>query len=109
MSQTTKQCGDYLHVLSSCNVNQRQALLKNADSKVVKTICECALNVINGNVPLTPNQKRKLSPHKKTLRSLAAPNKSNAARKRLLIQRGGFVGLLLKTILPVISNLLFKK
>jgi len=108
MSQTVKQCGDYLQVLAKCSPRQRQAILREADPKLVKAICECALNVINGNVPLSVSQKQRLSPHKSTLRSLADKRKSNKARKRLIVQRGGFVGVLLRAIIPTLASLLLK-
>lgn len=108
MSQTVKQCCDYLQVLAKCNPKQRQAILREADPKLIKAICECSLNVIKGNIPLSPSQKQKLKPHKTTLRSLADKNKSAKARKRLIVQRGGFVGVLLRAIIPTLASLLLK-
>ena len=108
MSQTVKHCSDYLGVLSKCNSKQRRGILQSADPALIKAICECALNVVKGNIPLTPTQKRRLSPHKNTLRSLADRKKSLKTKKRILIQKGGFLPLLLKAIVPTIASLLFK-
>ena len=66
MSSTVKDCSEYLQVLSKCNKVQRAGILKGADPKLIKAICKCALNVVKGNILLTPHHKRKLTPHKKT-------------------------------------------
>ena len=69
------------------------------------SICECAYNTLNGNVPLTPAQHRKLRRYNKQLRTLANRKKSQKVKKRTL-QSGGFLGALLSTILPVVTGLI---
>ena len=108
MSSTVKDCSNYLHVLSKCNKVQRLGILKGADPKLIQAICECALNVVKGNIPLTPHQKRKLTPHKKVLRHLADKRKTLQSKKKILVQKGGFLPLLLSAIVPTIANLLLK-
>ena len=108
MSSTVKDCSDYLHVLSKCNDVQRRGILKGADQKLVKAICECALNVVKGNIPLTPYHKRKLTPHKQTLRTLADKKRSLQSKKKIIVQKGGFLPLLLSAIVPTIASLLLK-
>ena len=81
MSQTVQQCKDYLNVLCKCNAKQRQGILEGADPMLVKAISEITLNVINGNIPLTYSQKRRLSQHKSTIRSLADKKRSLKAKK----------------------------
>ena len=82
----------------------RHALLKRADPRLVKNICECALNVLCGNISLSETQKKKLRKHANALRHLAAPGKSLKTKKKFIVQRGG--GLLLPLLAPIIGNLI---
>ena len=96
-----------LHVLNKCSTKKRKAIFKNSGKELVTCLCECALNIIKGKVPLTPGQKKKLAKHKIHLRTLADKKVPHFKRKRLLIQKGGFVGSLLAPILSTIGGLLF--
>ena len=68
-------------------------------------LCECALNCLKGNVPLTDGQKQKLCRHKQKLRSLPDKNNSLTEKRELLVQKGGFIFLLLKPLLMGLSTL----
>ncbi|OXU16287.1 hypothetical protein TSAR_001073 [Trichomalopsis sarcophagae] len=60
-----------LHALYHLNKEQRKAVLKKANRNLIKGICECALNMLKGNVPLNAVQKVKLKKHKSILRRLS--------------------------------------
>ena len=48
-----------LHAFYHLNKNQRQALFKKeADKLILKTFCECALNILVGNIPISDNLKK---------------------------------------------------
>ena len=80
-----------------------RALLNEADRDIVNVFCECALNVVNGNVPLTSSQRRQLKKYKKAI--LLILNKSaSLKRKKKALQTGGFVGALLSAVLPAIIS-----
>jgi len=68
-------------------------------------MCECAKNLLKGNVPLSPAQLRTLRRHKQKLRQLAV-KKTSLAKKKKLVQSGGFLGALLTPIISVLGNLL---
>ena len=88
-----------LQALYHLNEEQRKAILRKADSKLVRRICECALNILVGNVPLGKNHKSRLRQHAPTLRVLAKPEVSLARKKKLIVQRGsGFLPVLLSLI-----------
>lgn len=96
-----------LQVLQHLNKDQRDAVLRKADSSTIRCICECALNVLRGNVPLKPEQKKKLQRHARVLRRLAAKKGCWKSKKRYVVQSGGFLPLLLAPILgTVLSNLI---
>ncbi|XP_033111239.1 uncharacterized protein LOC117112281 [Anneissia japonica] len=86
----------------------RKLLLQNADKELVTTICECAMNVLKGSVPITAAHKKKLSRHKKNLRDISNKKISAIKGKQILIQKGGFLGLVLKPILQTLGSLLLK-
>ena len=79
-------------------------LRKHCNADFVRCICECVKNLLKGNVPLSPAQKKKLSSKKKHLREVVL--KKTSLRKKLkLIQSGGFLGALLGPIVSVLSGL----
>jgi hypothetical protein len=49
----------HLQVLQTAKTRLR-AIIKNCESDLVKTISECVLNVLSGNLTLTACQKKKL-------------------------------------------------
>lgn len=96
-----------LRALQHLNKEQREAVLRKADSGIVRCICECALNVLCGNVPLKKSQKKKLRRHVPILRRLAAKKGCWKSKKRFVVQSGGFLPLLLAPILgTVLSSLI---
>ena len=98
-----------LNILSKSSGKRRKDILKHADKELVTCIGECALNVLKGNVSLKSSQKKKLKRHKKHIRTLADKKIPHSKRKRLLVQKGGFLGALLAPILGSIGGLLFSK
>ncbi len=109
MSRTLQDSRHHLHVLACCSPKQRKAILETSDDKLVKALCECSLNLLKGNIPLTDGQKTKLNRHKHILRRLAEKQQSLKSKRELLQQQRGFVGTLLKVILPTLATLLLKR
>ena len=93
-----------LHVLKNASPALIKGLICKADKDLVGAICECAHNILNGNIKLTKSQRRKLTKHKSGLRALVDKRVSHG-RKRKVIQKGGFLGSLLSAALPVIAGL----
>ena len=102
MTSSLKKYSDHLRVLARGTPSMQKAVIKNADSGLIKCISECALNILKGNVPISPHQKSKLTRYKKDLRSLAQRRVSLKSRKRVL-QKGGFLGAILA---PIITGVL---
>ena len=71
MAQRLRKNHDFLKLLAKRNRVQRKAILKVADDALVRTICECVLNVLKETVPVSKAAKRKLLVHKKSLIALA--------------------------------------
>lgn len=65
MTETTptldKKTALLLHAFYHLNNKQRRALLKVADKTIIKILCESALNILVGNIPISNNLKKKIS------------------------------------------------
>lgn len=96
-----------LHVLKNCNSNVRKSIIKHANPELLKTLCEICMNVLNGNAKISNSCKNNLKNYKSPLRKLTSPRVGLKSKKKILIQKGGFLPVLLGAILSgVIGNLI---
>jgi hypothetical protein len=89
-------------LLLSLTPKERQALLKVADAKRIRAVCECAYNLLRGNVHVKDKCKlRRLRKYKTTLRRLVKRGESWTKKRNYLVQTGGgfLLPLLLSTVL----------
>lgn len=89
-------------VLRARNVQERRRLLSN--KRVVCAFCELTHNVIKKRIPLTPKERRRWCRYKRQLKSLVSRRNSYKHKTRLL-QRGGFLQLLLPVAKTLLSGL----
>ena len=78
-----------------------RVIINEADRDIINVLCECAHNIINRNIPLTPSQKNQLRRHKNKFRILL-DKKASLKEKKKTLQTGGFIGTLLGAILPAV-------
>jgi len=88
----------FLHVLKDAKPQARRALLTSADDDLIKAIVECAINILNGNNKLTKEDNDKISKYKNRLLALVNPKINFKCKRKLLIQKGGFIGFSDRTI-----------
>lgn len=99
----------YLRKLSKAGPKQkRKKVLMECPCKVFKVIGEIARNILLGHIHVPKKYMTKLRPYKKVLRRLAVRS-SMKKKKRLLIQRGGFLPGLLIPAISLIANIAAKK
>jgi len=96
-----------LHVLKRAEPCFRKPLITNCNKELVNCISECVINVMKGNIKLSDCKTRKLKKYKTALRKVADRHVAFAGKKRLIVQRGGFLWPLLGAILPTIASLIF--
>ena len=60
----------------------RKHIITKADGSLVDCLCECADNILRGNVPLTKLQKEKLKKNEAELRAQTKKSVSLKQRKR---------------------------
>ena len=107
MPHRLKKHAACLQVLATAKPKMLKAIIQNADQQLIHCLCECAHNLLKGNVPLTPAQNTRLKRYKTQLRELVQKKKAN---KKKILQTGGFVAALLAPIAAsILGPLLFGK
>ena len=106
MSRRMRKNAHFLSTLERANRKQQKGIIEGANNELIHCLCECAVNILKGNVPLSLSQKRKLSQSKKHLRSLADKTVSIPKKKKLLVQKGGFLPALIGPILGALASFL---
>jgi hypothetical protein len=105
MSQRLKRFAPYLKLLDKASPKVRKSMLKNnCSNELLHCICECTKNILKGNVPLSPAQKKQLSRRKQLMRKLTL-KKTSLQSKRKIVQTGGFLGAILGPIIQVLGGL----
>ena len=95
-----------LKLLSTCKVKLRKAILLNSDAELINVLQDCVYNVLRGNVKLPKGVDRHLDKYKSVLRKFVY-EKANVARKRkLLIQKGGFLPFLIPAAIDTTARLI---
>lgn len=102
----SKQGLKQLEFLKNCPKNLQKYLLKRIPASTIKTICECCLNVLKGNISLSSRQKKYLRLHKNTLRCLADKKSPICRKRKLIVQKGGFLNILIPAAISAISGLI---
>jgi len=94
--------GHFLHLVGDRKTkpSQRRELIRTADGEQLKSICECALNVLNRNVVISPAQTAALRRHKTLLLRLVNKSLPLEGKRRMLQQQSG--GNALKTLLSTL-------
>src|SRR5215468_4076427 len=94
-------CVQDAKILVTLKPAELKAILKVLDSRRIQSICECALNLLRGNIPVRDKCKlKKLRKHKALLRKLAARGESWVKKRKHLVQKGG--GILLPILLSTV-------
>jgi hypothetical protein len=96
-----------LHVLETAKKPLRDAIIHNSTKDLIWCICDCSYNFLNGNIPFTDQEEKKLLRYQNIIRYLAKKKRGELKEKKQLItQNGGFLPLLLTPILSVAASLL---
>lgn len=98
-----------LKALCYLKKNQRASFLRAADEKFIRCIRECVFNTLKGNVPLEKKEKVHLGKYKSILRRIAGNRGNWKSKRKLLVQRGGFLPQLITTILGALLTRIISK
>jgi hypothetical protein len=102
------ECQEKLKKLINCpNSRKRNNLLRKSKGCLINAISEISKNCLTGNLPLKKSEITKLKKYKKVLRFIANKN-SLKKRRKVILQRGGFLNILIPSALHLLSELLSK-
>lgn len=88
-----------LHVLKNATPKVRKVILQDADDELIKALVECVINTLNGNHKVSTDVKGKLGKFRHCLRKLSCSKVALKTKKKILVQKGGFLGVLLSSLL----------
>ena len=105
MSTQMRRQLPFMRKLMRMSDRKRRALISICPKELMDCFCECAVNILKGNVPLTPRQMSKLRREKHNLRELAK-KKTPVKEKKKILQKGGFLSALLAPTLSLLGSVL---
>jgi hypothetical protein len=91
-----------LQMFRKANKTKRKAILSRADKDMVQCFCECAYNLLVGNIKLSDAQYNRLKKHNHVLRKLIKPSDHWLKKKEIILRCDEF---LLPLLTAVFSNL----
>jgi len=102
-----------LRELSKKKSRYSKLILNNADSNLIKAICESLLNVLEGKVFLEDSDRARLKKYKFVLRELIKKG-ALKSKKNILVQKGGsilpfFLPSVLQTLTQVVGDIISKR
>lgn len=101
-----------LYTLKASKCKLQKAILKNCDDELIHCLSEIVQNVLNGNVPLVRKHLNCLRKYKKEMRQIRSYNskkKSVGAKRKILVQKGGFIQAILGALLSSVVGSLINK
>ena len=109
MSKNIKKNLPMLIALHCSSKAQKKELLKHLKPDTIKAICESTMNIINRNIKVSDQEKRKINRNRDKIRELVNPKTSQKKRKEMLVQEGGaFLAPLLAPVLGSLVGLILK-
>lgn len=90
-------------------LTKRLQLLKEARNCIYFAISEITLNILRGNIKISPQKTKKLQAHKVAIRKIASKEISLPTRKKLILQSGGFLPTLLIPALTILADIAANK
>lgn len=106
MSARLKRNFDFLRVLKIANKKQRKAILDSGSKDLILCLCEVIDNVLSGTVKLSTKQKKDLSKYKNILRQLIDKKVTITKKRKLFIQKGGFLPAILGPALGLAATII---
>lgn len=95
-----------LELLHKAAPRARGAIINNANADFINSLCEIALNILRGNIPLSTKQYKLLKKKKRVIRLVADKKVSHSKKRKFLNQTGGFLLPLLGSAIPFITSLI---
>ena len=94
-----------LEIVGECKKKLRNSIILNSDNDFILTIIECVLNIMNGNVNLNDENFKILKPYNKTLKKLIKKKISLNNKRKIIVQKGGFLQFLIPAIISAVGSI----
>ena len=109
MAKLLKEHSSVLRRLQTCGKEKREELLRKGGKPLQTALQECAMNILNYNVPLTDKEYNTLEKYKDKVRYIGKKKMYNMRKRIKIEQKGGFLSALLAPIVRNIIKPLFSK
>ena len=96
---------DFLNIISKSKRKLRCAILANCNKDQLFSICECVLNICNGNIQIDKRNYLILKKYKKIFKKVLDRKIDFKSKKKLLVQKGGFLQFLIPAVISGIANI----
>ena len=103
-SSRVKKHLSVLEYLKNLNEKERKSFINGAGCELLKTISELCLNLLRGNITVKPTDVKKLKKFKRQIIVLSEKQHNIKKRKNICSQKGGFIPMLLGSLLPAIIS-----
>ena len=98
----------FFNKIARSRAGERKKVLKAATNEELKGLCEVCLNVVRGNVKLSKRRFTGFKRHKNVLHKLSNKKVSLKAKRKVINQKGGFLGTLAAFSAPLLTQLAIK-
>lgn len=85
---------------------RRRILRTISDECLFKALKEIAVNYTSGNIKIHPSKKNKLKKFDKLLKRLGKRNYNKSIQKRMIMQSGGFLPILVPALASILTSLI---
>ena len=92
------------YVLDNLALKYKKAVIDKADRKLIMDLCEGILNILNGNIKLSDNDRDKLRKYRHKLRRLVQPTDVKTRKK--ILKGGALLGVLIPPLISGISAII---
>ena len=87
----------------------RKSILEAGSCFLVNCIAEIVLNHLQNRIPVPESAKRKLRPYRAILRKIAYTKRNPSQKKKILVQKGGFLPMLLGSLFSSLASTVLPK
>ena len=105
MSACIERNIDFMNAIEKASAYKRKRLIKSASADNILSLKEVAHNILRGNLKLCKNTEKKLRRHRKSIRHLAKNKSSIKTKQKFLVQKGGFLPLMVTPLLSAVGSI----
>ncbi len=108
MSKLLQRNISFLREITESTLEQRREIIKGATEDNIKALTELSINLLEGNLPLSNEDKLELSKHKLFIRSLSHKEVEFTQKKKKLLHNCNILPMIITPLLSVVGSILGK-